>query len=431
MASMIVAGATGAIGRTVVQQAIRQPSISRVVALTRSADTDASNYKALFGIIIASEAGGTDSGGEGANKRKKGSASPDKDVTVTPEEAAKIKPTTMDWEEFTRLWVARHNGTGAASSDLNNGTADAAGPAAADPMEKYRGIFSGHTYAAMCLGTTRKDAGSAKNFIRCDYDYALAFTEAVLTYSAPAGLSPKAAFIHHIGDEGVSKHTHVEEGMGNELKELVTVSDGVAQSSGTLRVFCQVSSSHANSRSWLLYTKTKGMADEATVERVHHHNTLTTGAAALSPVVLLLIQPGLLERHSKSRLNERLAKLIMSSIPAETCGAAIVAACKHSPAQKSGQLAVVTSATKVVKQDESEDMQAKRADPVAAEPSKASLGKPYVVTKALSTASMPGKRPLSHIYVATNDMIKELASRLTASAAASEGKGEGGKGPSE
>lgn len=39
----------------------------------------------------------------------------------------------------------------------------------------------------MCLGTTRNDAGSAANFIRCDYDYVIAFMEAVLTFSGPAG----------------------------------------------------------------------------------------------------------------------------------------------------------------------------------------------------------------------------------------------------
>lgn len=41
----------------------------------------------------------------------------------------------------------------------------------------------------MCLGTTRHDAGSAANFIRCDYDYVIAFIEAVITFSGPAGFA--------------------------------------------------------------------------------------------------------------------------------------------------------------------------------------------------------------------------------------------------
>ncbi|KAG5505577.1 hypothetical protein JIQ42_08343 [Leishmania sp. Namibia] len=417
MASIIVAGATGAIGRTVVQMAIRQPSIHHVVALTRSANTAASNYEALFGIVIAGEAGNTDGGDEGRHreKEKKGSVSRDNTVTVTLEEAAKIKPITLDWEEFTQLWVTKRNGASTASSGANNGAAGAASVAMTDPMERYRDIFSGHTYAAVCLGTTRKDAGSAKNFIRCDYDYVIAFTEAVLTYSAPAGLSPGTAFVHHIGDEGVSKQAHAQEGMDNELEELVTVNNDAAQSSGTLRAFCQVSSSHANSSSWFLYTKTKGIADESTVERVYHHNNkLTAAAATLTPVNLLLLQPGLLERHGKSRLNEKLAKLIMSSIPVETCGAAIVSACKHSPMHKSMPCAATTSAAEVVKHDEAEEMQAKREDNHATETWKEPLGKPYVATKALRKAGVPCKEPLPHIYEATNSKIKDLASRLTA-----------------
>ncbi|CBZ24630.1 conserved hypothetical protein [Leishmania mexicana MHOM/GT/2001/U1103] len=400
MVSMIVAGATGAIGRTVVQHAIQQPSIDCVVALTRFKNTTVSNYEALFGITVAGEAGKTDSHGEGANsKREKGSKSPPGTIIATPAEAAKIRPITMDWEEFTQLWVAKRSSTSAAASGADNRATGAAPTAIADPTERYRGIFGGHTYAVMCLGTTRKDAGSAKSFTRCDYDYVMAFTEAVLTYSAPAGLSPDKAFVHHIGDEGVSKQVHVQEGMGREVDVLAVVKDNAAQSSGTLRVFCQVSSSSASSSSWLLYMKTKGIADESTVERVHQHNKLTTAAAALSPVNLLLLQPGLLERHEKTRATEMFAKLIVSSIPVETCGAAIVSACKSVPIQHSVQRAETPSATEQAKRDEAEG---------------APLGKPYMPAKALRKAGMPSNEPLPYIYGANNAVIRDLASRLTA-----------------
>ncbi|AYU76950.1 hypothetical protein, conserved [Leishmania donovani] len=416
MVSMIVAGATGAIGRTVVQYAIQQPSIDRVVALTRFRNTAVSNYEHLFGIIVAGEAGNTDSRGEGANsKREKGSKFPAGTVTATPAEAAKIRPITMDWEEFTQLWVAKRSSTCAAASGADNRAAGAAATAITDPMERYRGIFGGHTYAAMCLGTTRKDAGSAKSFTRCDYDYVMAFTEAVLAYSAPAGLSPDKTFVHHIGDGGVSKQVHVQEGMGKEVDVLAAMNDNAAQSSGTLRVFCQVSSSNASSSSWFLYMKTKGIADESTVERVHRHNKLATAAAALSPVNLLLLQPGLLERHGKTRTTEKFAKLIMSSIPVETCGAAIVSACKSLPIQRSVQRAEATSAAELAKHDEVEGAQVeKESSTVAAGVRKTPLGKPYVGAKALRKAGIPSNEPLPYIYEANNAVITDLASRLTA-----------------
>uniref|UniRef100_A0A0A9X9L5 Oxidoreductase HTATIP2 n=1 Tax=Lygus hesperus TaxID=30085 RepID=A0A0A9X9L5_LYGHE len=84
-----------------------------------------------------------------------------------------------------------------------------------ETINHYRDLFSHHTYAAMCMGTTRSDAGSARQFIRCDYDYALAFVEAVMTFSAPVGLTMpfdqatirkstegwRNAFVHNVGDD--------------------------------------------------------------------------------------------------------------------------------------------------------------------------------------------------------------------------------------
>ncbi|KAK7202249.1 hypothetical protein NESM_000295800 [Novymonas esmeraldas] len=337
MSSIIVAGATGAIGRAVVQHAIRQPSIGRVVALTRSANISAANYADLFGVVAADAAAGNGGGG---------GASAAGTVVATAEEVAKITPVTMDWEAFTRLWATNRSTTA---------------------LEPYSGLFSGHAYAAMCLGTTRKDAGSADKFTRCDYDYVMAFTEAVLAYSAPAGLSPASVFVRHIGDKG-SGAAAAADGAGTPT---------TIASSGTLRVFCQVSASGASSGSWFLYMKTKGLADESTVERVHQHNQLAA-AAAQSPVRLVVLLPGLLERHGKTRTNEKVAKLFVSAIPVGTCGAAIVAASVQTPATE------------------------------------APPGKPYTVSKALRKSGAPAHEPLAHIYQVHNAGIKELAARLPA-----------------
>lgn len=51
MSSVIVAGATGAIGRTVVQQAIKTAGIAKVIALTRSTNINQEQYAKLFGIV--------------------------------------------------------------------------------------------------------------------------------------------------------------------------------------------------------------------------------------------------------------------------------------------------------------------------------------------------------------------------------------------
>ncbi|KAG5509839.1 hypothetical protein JKF63_07484 [Porcisia hertigi] len=373
MASMIVAGATGAIGRTVVQYAIQQSWINRVVALTREKNITTSNYENLFGITIVGDAGDTHNGTENntRNERKGCLPSPGT-ISVTPAEAAKINPIAIDWEAFTQLWATTRNSGSAAAT------------AVTDPMEQYKHIFSGHMYAAMCLGTTRKDAGSAEGFMRCDYDYVMAFTEALLMYSAPAGLAPDTIFMRHIGDKGLSKHAHVQQGVGAD--------ENAAQSSRTLRVLCQVSSSGACSSSWFLYLKTKGIADDSTVERVYAHNKHITATDTPPSVNLVLLRPGPLDRHGKTRGNERFIKLIVSSLPVETCGAAIISACKHLPAQKSARQAA----------DDTE----------ATDEQKTWMGKPYMATKLLHKAGMPLNEPLSFIYEANNSAIKEMASRL-------------------
>ncbi|KPA75785.1 hypothetical protein ABB37_08312 [Leptomonas pyrrhocoris] len=390
MASVIVAGATGAIGRSVVQHAIRQPSIQRVVALTRAANVTEANYAQLFGVGTQNHAAGGD-----ANSEREHLGSSSEVVMVTPQEAAKIQPVTMDWEAFTNAW------------STTSAAADSA--AATDALHTYKDIFAGHTYAAMCLGTTRKDAGSAAQFTRCDYDYVMAFTEAVLTYSAPAGLGPAAAFIHHVNDAGEVKKGAVSAQAAATAPTAPpppsSTSSASAKSTGTLRAFCQISAAGADSNSWFLYMRTKGNADEATVERIHQHNK--TAAAAAAPILLFLLRPGLLNRHGKSRWNEKLAKAILPSMPVETCGAAAVSCFVEPEIRQAITATAPLSASAQATLDAQSQEMARRGE------STILLGNPFKTTTTMKKAGVPSEEDFAYVYELTNSTIKHLAGRLT------------------
>lgn len=389
MASLIVAGATGAIGRTVVQHAIRQPAIQRVVALTRAANVSEANYKDLFGIVTHLDADAND---------KKEHASPNPDVVmVTPQEAAKIKPVTLDWEAFTSYWE---------KANVAATTTPASAESATSLFNQYKEIFSGHTYAAMCLGTTRKDAGSAEQFVRVDYDYVIAFTEAVLAFSAPAGLDPHATYMHHISDGGEVKKGALAETHAADAPAATAATPASAKSTGTLRVFCQVSAARSDSDSWFLYMRTKGNAEEATVERLHYHNKAAAAAGAVPPVLLFLLRPGLLHRHGKTRWNERLAKWIASSIPVETCGAAVVASFVEPKVSQTTRESPPPSATEQARLDTKDQGKARQGENTLP------LGDSFKATKTMKKAGVSSAEDFPYIYELTNSAIKHLAGRL-------------------
>lgn len=297
MASIIVAGATGAIGRTVVQAAIQQPAIASVVALTRATDISVENYDRLFGIALSSSTASV--------------------VIVRSEELQKIKPVSFDWEDFTDVWASARAAPDESSSDA---------AAVQEKLKKYEDLFSHHTYAAMCLGTTRGDAGSAKAFYRCDIDYTIAFTEAVLRYSAPAGLAPQNCFAYHVGHGASAAATSKQSNAkGREVGRNPSPDDPKSASSKTLRLLCHISASNAKADSFFLYSSAKGQSDEAAVERVVSHNRRVANPD--EAVALLLIRPGLLDRHGKTRWVESMAKVLLPSMPVEKCGAAVVQAC--------------------------------------------------------------------------------------------------------
>ncbi|KAG8348052.1 hypothetical protein ERJ75_000756100 [Trypanosoma vivax] len=229
--SLLVAGATGAIGRCVVYEALRREEFTRIVALTRSSTlTDPAD---LFGLPVGNEDGNADT---------------DSSTHLTGEQLARLQPVTFDWEAFCSFWEKRRV-TGEKCST--------------EDESFYRNLFSGHTYVAMCLGTTRRDAGSAGAFKRCDFDYVVSFAEAVRVFSA-----------------------------------------------SSLNTYAQISAQVASKTSWLLYPRTKGRADAA--------------VAALELPRLCIYRPGLLARGSKTRSMEKIASWFIAALPVELCGRAII-----------------------------------------------------------------------------------------------------------
>ncbi|AAZ12838.1 hypothetical protein, conserved [Trypanosoma brucei brucei TREU927] len=234
--SLLVAGATGAIGRRVVFEALRREEFIRVAALTRSCPSE--DVAALFGFSLE---------GINGNKTEKEASS-----LLTREQIARLHTVTFDWEDFCRFWEEQRE-----NADKTHRKTQSSAEV------RYRDIFSGHTYVAMCLGTTRRDAGSATKFKRCDYDYVVAFAEAVKRFSG-----------------------------------------------STLLNYAQVSAQLANKNSCFLYPQTKGRAD-ASVEELQLSR-------------LSIYRPGLLDRAEKTRAVEKIAKWFVRGLPVETCGKAIV-----------------------------------------------------------------------------------------------------------
>ncbi len=211
--SLIVAGATGAIGREVVCAAVANANIRRVVALSRR-PIPASEWRSVFGAGL--------------------------DETAA---ATKLTVQAVDWNRMNLYY----------SPTSPAGRLDAAVQAA----------FQGHDYAAMCMATTKKDAGSAEAFRLCDLLYVEAFGKAVM-----------------------------------------------AESRGSIQHFVQISSAGASSTSWFLYLKTKGEADDA--------------IAAMGFPRLTILRPGLLDRGDKARFIEKVGMCVIGGLPVASAGAATV-----------------------------------------------------------------------------------------------------------
>jgi oxidoreductase len=222
--SAIVAGATGASGRELVRLLVDDPSFSRVVALSRRNIPPAEWPRTFPGLDTAAA-------------------------------VRKLTVSSVDWEAAT---VQQEQGAAAAA------TSNASAPfTAAD--------FAGHGFAANCMGTTRKDAGSADMFRRVDHDYAVTFMQLVKQHSGAANVN-----------------------------------------------YAQVSSAGASSGSWFLYMATKGKTDEDAL-----------GMGFGTTTILL---PGFLARpKEKSRgFVESALGFCMGGMPVENVAAAIVSVwCGH------------------------------------------------------------------------------------------------------
>lgn len=421
--SVLIAGATGAIGHFVVQKSLSEAfsnETRKVVAFSRQAVTTENPVEKMFNFPPAT------------------AASSSVDLN-------RLEVVTFDWEHFMRFWdtfshtsieeqrmmEGMESGPECASTPICNGSAEldetrraceedvndnsniateadssskgkggALLPTSrvANPYstfyelkkeyDHYKNIFSQHEYAAICLGTTRKQAGSKENFIRCDFSYALAFLEALLCFSAPAGwdvygkkatpsiLSPrkKIYLTEKQGDSSSSLGcSQVEETRLYRLpswlmyrvgsptfptsSSSISRSPKVAQdvlsyysqdhiqrdvmgvlssrSSQSLKGITLVSSSGANPFSSIFYFQVKGALESAMAERVLLHNTILRGQLrnsslksipSCSPVQLSIFRPGLLDRGAKSRPMERLWNLLSfyTGLKVEVAAAAVL-----------------------------------------------------------------------------------------------------------
>lgn len=242
MSSVLIAGSSGAIGREVVKEAVADDRVARVVALSRRA-VPQDKWLETFGPTL--------------------------DLVKA---AQKLSVVAVDWEKLTNpetrgAYLQSPQvtaGVGGASSSVD--TAVPASSTAAAPLVE---AFQRHHLVAMCLGTTRKDAGSAEAFRRCDFDYVTAFATTVRDAAASLG------------------------------------------NNNVLQCFSQVSSQGADAKSWFLYMRTKGEADDFVSQ------------AGLFPRVVLL-RPGLLGRGEKARTVESIVSCFVTPMPVRSVAVAMI-----------------------------------------------------------------------------------------------------------
>ncbi|KAL6059062.1 Oxidoreductase htatip2 [Balamuthia mandrillaris] len=146
-----------------------------------------------------------------------------------------------------------------------------------DEMENNADAFTDEDYdvAFCCLGTTRKDAGSAAAFRKVDLDSVLSFARLCL-----------------VDKKSAAEEEDEEEKTKRELD------------------FHVVSSAGANPKSWFLYMRTKGEMEE--------------GVKAMPFRRTVIYRPGLLGREDRARTNEKLFGWIVKAIPVQTVGRAMV-----------------------------------------------------------------------------------------------------------
>eukprot|EP00796_Vickermania_ingenoplastis_P012145 gene12145-8362_t len=409
MTSLLVAGSTGAVGRGVVQQAITHQSIHRVLALSRQCPTKERPVEALFDLpytTTASPSTGTEKvqvetmdwddfhrfwmafSATSVEEQEMLELYDVPAQPATPMETSQVKKGGGEDPVFTVPQTARpsdHLGIQPSVIVSEMATDPSTGPLAHQgsfcallpphlrdlkkDYDRYKAVFSGHSYAALCMGTTKKDAGGMQNFIRCDYTYMIALVEALLCFSGGAGWDVTGDRLDHVcrmmptsscsddddGDSHTAEHTRRGQSIptwisypfsdpelpfpGLSLVEHHQVASRAFQeyysaprqqqevlpflrsrSSKTLRGFSLVSSTGANHASWFGYLRVKGAIEEALVERVRFHNQLLklnprptqeqkpTNSLPTSqlPLRLAILRPGIMNRGDKARFMEKL-----------------------------------------------------------------------------------------------------------------------------
>jgi oxidoreductase len=122
-------------------------------------------------------------------------------------------------------------------------------------------LFAGANASFCCLGTTRRDAGSAAAFVHVDHDYVM----------------------------DIARASHA----------------------GGVPVFSYVSSQGANANSWFLYMQTKGRVE--------------AGIASLGFPHTAIMRPGMLDRGDKLRAVERAVLAVIGGMPVRNVAAAMIA----------------------------------------------------------------------------------------------------------
>lgn len=305
MASLIVAGATGAVGADVVKQASRLNTVSRIVCLTRSASAQSQ-------------------------------------FSTSPHAIA----TTIDWEHLCAFWgklcqlsPADEQQLVLANLNKNSGVLPGALHALQKDYIHYQAIFSGHHYAAICLGTTRSDAGGAEEFQRCDYTYVVTFIEALLYFSAVGwDVTGGSTRLLAYPREPMKTSSDYVSGRKEVLEELTAYLSTPQQraaasfiqqrSSCTLKGVTLVSTHKASHTSMFNYLKTKGAAQEAVVERLIFQNTFSRLHPEMGSgiITLYILHPGLLDRGDKARWNEKVLNVFKfkKAMDVSLCASCIV-----------------------------------------------------------------------------------------------------------
>lgn len=216
--SFLVAGATGAVGHCVVQNALSSAfadDVRGVVALTRQTVSAENPVEKIFRFSEVKD-------------------------TSSSFEMDKLSVVTFDWDRFLVFWkkfsqisleeqrlmetpsawsfstISKEDQKGDSKSGILKGSyADSSVSASIaetsltaieslhelefeseitpsfrelkEEYDYYKKVFSSHEYAAICLGISRREAKNTDAFVCCNFSYALAFTEALLCFSAPAG----------------------------------------------------------------------------------------------------------------------------------------------------------------------------------------------------------------------------------------------------